>query len=88
MMLGSTRLGGPRTGVSALELKWWPFDSAVWLVAVAGATWVRYDFATVPNALDVLLFALGAVLANTLVGLGVGVYLRRFVPRHGAGGVG
>jgi len=79
MTLGSARLGGARRGLAALELKWLPLDSAVWFIAVVGATWARYDFDAMPSAGDVVIFALGAVLVNALVGLAVGIYLRRYV---------
>ncbi len=79
MTFGSARLRGTHRVLAALELKWWPFDSAVWFIAVIGATWARYDFNAMPNAGGVVIFALGAVLVNALVGLAVGIYLRRYV---------
>lgn len=42
MTSGSARPSVPRTRTSALQSAWWPFDSAVWFIAVLGVWGGRY----------------------------------------------
>src|SRR5665648_507129 len=54
---------------------WLPFDSAIWLVAVYGATWLRFDLKFAPLLMGTaVLFAVAAAVGHLIVGAVIGPY--------------
>jgi FlaA1/EpsC-like NDP-sugar epimerase len=54
---------------------WLPFDSAIWLLAVYGASWLRLDFRFAPLLMgSAVLFAVAAGVAHLVVGAFIGPY--------------
>jgi len=54
---------------------WLPFDSAIWLVAIYGATWLRFDFQFGPVLMGTTVeFAIAAGIGHMLVGIVIGPY--------------
>ena len=54
---------------------WALIDAVIWVIAIYGATWLRYDFARRPVLVSgVALFAIAAACATILVGALIGPY--------------
>lgn len=77
----STRGYGQPLRDAVRAAKWWPTDVVVWVLAVFIAVWARFDFDTaLVDVRSTVVFAVGAAVLQTLIGIIVGVYVARFVP--------